>query len=707
MASSLTQDPKPAATQEFDPVLSSVLVSMAQSSGVQADELLVRQWIREARASTPGDVEEHWWQWLRVAASSLGMNTRIVEISLPQAIQLARDGMSLMTVVDHQGKPTVLQLSLKSKRVSPKCVTLKGTTLLDEETLIASLMDGAIPGNVRWLASDTVAFQTNLLPEGKPWKRLFSVIQAEASDIWIVIVFAFVVGLLTLATPIAVKSLVDTVAFGRYLQPVVVISLLLLGFLSFQAAMRGLQTYVVEIIQRRMFARVTAALSYRLPRVDHEALDATDGPELVNRFLDIVTVQKVTANLLLDGISIVLATAIGMVVLAFYHPWLLGFDVMLLGSIVAGIWLLGRGAVRTALEESKYKYKVMAWFEDLIHSHLALKLGGGADFASERANYLTSSYLRARQSHFRILLRQILFVFFLQAIAATVLLGFGGWLVIQGQLSLGQLVAAELILSTILASLTKLGKHLEGLYDAQAAVDKLGYLFDLPLESRTGLIQIWPAGPVAIELTDLNYSLGGHQVFSPAVNGSIAAGALVAVTGPAGSGKSVLLDLLYGLRNPAGGHIAVGGYDPKEIRPETLRERVALVRPDLFLSGPLVENIHLHRAEVGAAQVRDALIDVGLIDDMRLFPEGINTPLTQQGIPLTTSQQQQVLLARALSGSPNLLLIDTSLDFLPQETIAELIPMLRAKEMTVLVATNRPDVIQLCDESLELGSPLP
>ena len=163
-----------------------------------------------------------------------------------------------------------------------------------------------------------------------PLARLLGLLWYEKRDIWVVLVFSIVVGVLALASPVAVEALVNTVAFGRYLQPVVVLAILLFTFLGFAAAIRALVTYIVEILQRRLFVRVVEDFAYRLPRVRQSALDKEYGPELVNRFFDVVTVQKVTATLLVDGIGIVLQTVIGMIVLAFYHPFLLGFDVLLL-----------------------------------------------------------------------------------------------------------------------------------------------------------------------------------------------------------------------------------------------------------------------------------------------------------------------------------------------------------------------------------------
>ena len=132
-------------------------------------------------------------------------------------------------------------------------------------------------------------------------------------------------------------------------------------FLAFSAAIRAVQTVVVEIIQRRLFARVAGDLAYRLPRVRMNELDGAYAPELANRFFDVVTVQKVAAQLLLDGLGLVLSAIVGMAVLAFYHPWLAGLDLALILMIGFVVVVLGRGAVDSSVKESKKKYVMAAW----------------------------------------------------------------------------------------------------------------------------------------------------------------------------------------------------------------------------------------------------------------------------------------------------------------------------------------------------------
>ncbi len=256
-----------------------------------------------------------------------------------------------------------------------------------------------------------------------PWRRLLFILRPESADIGVVAVFSAVVGLLALASPIAVEALVNTVAFGRFLQPVVVLSLILLTFLAFAATLRVMQAYISEIIQRRIFVRVVSDLAYRLPRVQRSAFDSLHGPELMNRFFDVMTLQKTAAMLVLDGIAMALQTIIGMLVLAFYHPYLLGFDIFLLVCLAVIVFALGRGAVRTAIEESSAKYGVAAWLEELAGSTVAFRSNGGARRAWDVADGLATEYVRARRRHFRVLIRQGIFAVGLQAIGGALLLG--------------------------------------------------------------------------------------------------------------------------------------------------------------------------------------------------------------------------------------------------------------------------------------------
>jgi len=670
-----------------------------------------RAWF-EAQAAWVGAESEMWWRWFSEAAGSIGMATRTVDCSIAEAIELVDSGAELVTWKQNREQPEEPGCWLRVRDAGRHQFEVN-LAAGDSQTATVSiggvrryLRDYVTNDQIRCVVVRHDVQYGNHETQGlKPTSRLIELLRPEWSDIWIILVFAFVVGLLTLATPIAVESLVNTVAFGRGLQPVVVLALILLTFLSFSAAMRALQSWVVELIQRRLFARIAGDLAFRLPRAKAEATDDIYLPELTNRFFDVVTVQKVAAQLLLEGIGLILTAVIGMAVLAFYHPWLLGFDVVMMACIAFIIIVLGRGAVTSAVKESKHKYYMASWLEDIGRCPTAFRTDGGAALALERTDRLVHQYLEARQKHFRILMRQILFALGLQAVASTVLLGLGGWLVISGQLTLGQLVAAELIVTVIVGAFAKLGKHMESLYDLLAAVDKLGALFDLPTEQHDGILELGSDHPVSLQLQDVQYRLTNSSLFPNPISLQLKPGSSVAVYGTSGSGKSTLIDLICGLRSPSAGHITLDDTDPQDVRPDILRGHISVARRGEIFHGTLAENVHLHRENVTSSDVRAALEMVGLYDTVLRLSKGMETPLVGNGTPLSATQQDLLCLARAIAGQPRLLLIDSILDALSEEQVAHIMDELFGDGFagSVVVTTARHVVAAGCDHSIQLG----
>lgn len=677
-----------------------------------------RAW-HEAQAAWPGQESRLWWKWTAESAESIGLATKTVDCTVREAVQLLNSGERLICWrpeddradddprSGEQGHWLLLQ-----KTGSHGCDVSQAGVLTERGSMSTRkvkrmLRRFQVDGRVRCVVIRTdVSLGSHETRGLKPFDRAWALLKPEWGDIWIVLVFAFVVGLLMLATPIAVESLVNTVAFGRFLQPIIVLAIILLTFLAFSAAMRALQTYVVELIQRRLFARVAGDLAYRLPRARVEQIDQLYLPELTNRFFDIVTVQKVTAQLLLDGIGLILTAAIGMAVLAFYHPWLLGFDIVMMGCITFIILVLGRGAVKSAVKESKHKYHMASWLEDISRCPTVFRTAGGTELALERADRLVHEYLEARQRHFGILMRQILFALGLQAIASTVLLGLGGWLVISGQLTLGQLVAAELIVTVIVGAFAKLGKHMESFYDLLASVDKLGALFDIQVEHHDGVMEVDSEAAARVDVQQLQYRGRSGGSLSNSVSFTLNRGDTCALLGPSGSGKSTLLDMLYGLRTPTGGHLTIDDFDPQDLRPDVLRSQVALVRRAEVFHGTLEENVHLHRADVTSANVRHALESVGIYDHVLQQSDGFDTRLTGDGAPLSDGQIDLLCLARGIAGRPRLLLIDGVLDGLSDEELDQALSVVLAENRpwTVIIATGRRSIAERCQSVVALKS---
>ncbi len=539
----------------------------------------------------------------------------------------------------------------------------------------------------------------------RPFVRLGHLLRPERRDVVAVVVFASAVAVLSLATPIAVESLVNTVSFGILVWPVVALTGVLAGCLGLAAAIRALQVYVIEGVQRRLFVRVVADYAHRLPRVRLDALDGLHGPDLANRFFDVLTFQKSLATLLLDGVALVVTAAVGMTVLAFYHPFLLGYDVALVLLVAFAVFALGRGGVGTSLDESHAKYDVAAWLEESLRNPRAFRFAGGRHFVMEKSDRLAAGYVAARRNHFRVVWRQTVFGLGLQVVAGAALLGLGGYLVVDRQLTLGQLVAAELIVALVVSSVAKIGKYAETYYDLMSSAEKLGLATDLPAERANGEGPADDGPGMAVRVR----GVGGvpHRPLPPGPDWHAGPNERVAVVGPPGAGKTTLFEVLCGLREPGRGAVEVDGIDLRGLSPDRVRGQAALVGgPDVFL-GTVAENVRVGRPHLTAADVREALGAVGLLAVVHALPGGVDAPLTPDAGPLSSCEALRLTVARALAGRPRLLILDGVLDGPALRACPGLVPKLfdRAAPWTLLVATADPGVARLCDRVVDLAAP--
>jgi putative ABC transport system ATP-binding protein len=275
--------------------------------------------------------------------------------------------------------------------------------------------------------------------------------------------------------------------------------------------------------------------------------------------------------------------------------------------------------------------------------------------------------------------------------------------VINGQLTLGQLVASELIVAVVVGSFAKLGKHMESYYDLLAACDKLGHLFDLPTERTEGIAPPRHSMGARVQLHHVELELGGIARSLP-LTITVEPGERVALTGPPGSGKSSCLEMLYALQEPVRGYVEFDFLDLRSVAPQRLREQVALVHSIEILEGTIAENVHLHRADVSHQQVRDALEAVGMWNEVMAFDAGLETHLPVGGGTLSNSQAIRLMLARAIAAKPRLVLIDSLLDQLCETQLHCVFDAIATpdRSCTVILVTSRESLFKLCDRTIPL-----
>lgn len=541
-----------------------------------------------------------------------------------------------------------------------------------------------------------------------PVRRLLQLLGHERRLISVVYVYAALAGLFGLALPLGVQAIIGLVSGGMLFQPVVLlISFVILGTLA-NGGLQIMQLSVVETVQQRVFARYAFEVGTLLPRLRLDAAGEVDLPEMMNRFFEIKMIQKTLAKLLTDWIAALLQVLFGVILLTFYHPYFSLFGLLLLVTLGAIFWWSGPRGLETSLRESKYKYKVAHWLQELSRNLTAFKFAGRGELPVERLDERVTGYLAYRQAHFRVVMRQSwAFVIFKTLISGGVLV-LGCILVVNRSISLGQFVASELVIVAVLLAVEKAILGLADVYDLLTAVEKAGQVTDLPMERASGLVPPPIADPngIALGVRDLTFRYPGSD--RPVLRGvSLQAfpGENVAVTGVEGAGESTLLAVIGGLLDSYAGVITYDEVSLRELDRMRARELVAHCgsRVALF-EGTVEENIAMGRSWVRTEDVLDAVAAVGLHSWVQEQPEGLRTPIASDGRALPSQVARKVALARCLAGRPRLLLLDDVFDVFDSPVKRDLLARLlrRDASWTVITVSHDARVLQACDRVVVL-----
>lgn len=522
-----------------------------------------------------------------------------------------------------------------------------------------------------------------------PTERLFSIIKLERHDIYFLAILTFGYGLLGIATPVAVQALVNIVTMGGVLQPLYIVSFILFIILIFAGSLYVLEGYVVELIQRRIFIRNALDVSKNAQGVQIQVYDNQNPVELMNRFFDVVNLQKSAAVLLTVSLTALLQGLIGSIILMFYSIYFLVIIIIMILLLFIIVFVLGKRATPTAIDESQAKYRMADWLETIARNGYLFKFFNAAQRTHEQTDALAIEYLNKRFIHFKILLLQNISSAALYAVIGTAMLMLGGALVIQGQINLGQFVAAELIIFGVLAAFVRFINKLEYYYDMLAALDKLGILYDLPQETSGKHIPI-DDHYHEINLQDVCFAYTSRIVPIQDISFQLSTGESLSILGASGSGKTTLISLLTGLRTPDKGHINLNGIDLRQLNLTHYRKQIGLASKVEIIDGSILDNLKLGRDEISISLINQVLDTLELTEDFAKLENGIDTKLTAFGAPLSTTQMQRLMLARAVISQPDILIIDGLLDSLTSEELSAILALFKQYQSHwILIVTTR------------------
>ncbi|MEM7542320.1 MAG: ABC transporter ATP-binding protein [Pseudomonadota bacterium] len=498
------------------------------------------------------------------------------------------------------------------------------------------------------------------------------------------LIYGVAISALTLSVPLSVQVLITTVTNSALTQQVIVLALILFVLLSFSALFAALQAYVMELFEREFFSGTVSEVSLRLVYASFGHLEQINRDDLVNRYFDIMTIQKSLPPLLTGVLATGLQTAVGVAVTSVYHPvfLLLNVSVMLFAYLVYRAF--DSGASKTALELSETKYQAARWLESLTHANSFFKSHRTVSYAIDKTNEVKADYVAAHKRHFRFTFLQIVGFLVMFATSSATLLGVGGWLVIQGELTVGQLVAAELILAGIFYGFTRYGYYLELYYDAYAALHKLANFYTTEIEdiNKSSQIEDWEPSVIA---DGVAFSVNGDEF---ELDWQCAPGRSTLVETRSAPQIKAFTDVIQNFARPQSGEIFLGGHAISDFNAHDLRDRVHVIDSTTFPECTIAAYLSIAAPAASRARMREVLDIVRLrrVDDLDQL-------LTPYGYPLTESGCIKLKIAFAILAQPKVIIMTPLFDTLSKEARQSITEALRGNNQTTLLCfSHRRDL---------------
>jgi len=490
-----------------------------------------------------------------------------------------------------------------------------------------------------------------------PWKRFVGLIQLERKDTFQIAYFAIFEGLVALSLPLGIQAIINLLQGAQVSASWVVLVFLVTLGVAFSGTLKLMQLRIIETIQQRIFTRASFELSYRFPKIKMKELEHYYLPELANRFFDTLTIQKGLSKILIDVPSAFLQIVFALFLLSFYHPFFIIFGILLILLVYIVFKFTAQRGIDTSLQESKNKYKVVHWLQEVARSVISFKLSGKTNLALQKNDELVKEYLNSRESHFKILVLQFIQMISFKVLVTAGLLLIGGYLVLDQKMNIGQFVAAEIIVILVISSVEKLILGLESFYDVLTSIEKLGQVTDKSIENQKGEI-IEEELHISIE----NVTYKAHTRNEPILNDvsfEINQKDRILIEGKSVSSKASFLRLILGLIEPTSGSVHVNNLSVDSLNIKDYRSKLGIsFLNETPFEGTLRENITLNDPNISDKEIYEIFEVVGLVDFLKLQPNGLNTVIEPEGRQVAYSINKKIILARAIAKNPKLLILE-------------------------------------------------
>ncbi|MGB5171777.1 MAG: ATP-binding cassette domain-containing protein [Eudoraea sp.] len=503
------------------------------------------------------------------------------------------------------------------------------------------------------------------------WQRLMGLLKLDKKDILQIFYYAIFAGVVNLSLPLGIQAIINLIQGAQVSTSWIILVILVSLGVAFVGILQLMQIRIIENVQQKIFTRASFEFVYRFPKIKMNQLLDYYPPELANRFFDILNVQKGLSKILIDFPAALLQILLGLLLLSFYHPFFIVYGILLLLLIYVVFRFTAQRGLETSLEESKNKYKVAHWIQEIARSIISFKLSGKTNLAMDKNDILVTKYLDARESHFKILVIQFAQMIGFKVLVTVGLLLIGGILVLNQEMNIGQFVAAEIIILLVINSVEKLILGLETFYDLLTSLEKLGQVVDKELEPQDGEMPFKKDEAFTVELDEVSYNVPGRekQIIN-SVSLTITPGCTILIHGSSGSGKSTLLRLIAGIIEPDQGNIYVNNVSLKMINLNYYRSHIGKSLPEESpFEGSILENITFGDKSISEDDVYWALEKTCLVEFVKNQPKGLHTMLYPEGQQIPYVVSKKIVLARSIVKRPSMIILKDPLDhFNPNET---------------------------------------
>jgi len=524
-----------------------------------------------------------------------------------------------------------------------------------------------------------------------------------------VLAASFVLGLVGLVTPLFFQVVIDKVLVHQSITTLEVMVLALIVVTLFEVLMSGLRAWLFSHTTSRVDVELGAQLFRHLLSLPMSYFGARRVGDTVARVRELETIREFLTSNSVTLVLDLLFTIVFLGVMYLYSPMLLLIVLISLPLYAIISWAILPPLRRRLDEKFARGAENQAFLVESVGAIETLKAAAVEPQMQDRwerqlAGYVGAGFAAANLANWGSQGIQLV-----SKLTMVAILFFGARQVIEGDLTVGMLVAFNMLAGRVSGPVLRLAQLAQDFQQARLAVERLGDILNTPAEpagsaARASLPRI--SGQVRFDAVRFRYRPDAPEALR-GVTLDVAAGEMLGIVGPSGSGKSTLTKLLQRLHVPEQGRVLVDGVDLAMVDPAWLRRQIGVVlQENILFNRPLRENIALSDPGMPMQAVMAAAQLAGAHEFILELPEGYDTIVGERGASLSGGQRQRVAIARALITNPRILILDeatSALDAESEEIIQKNLRMI-AQGRTVVIIAHRLSAVRQCDRIITLES---